>query len=165
MFSKIETEIISFFPQHIKNLFLEVPENILANACEIRFRTSRPILISGIQKEIFLNYLVSSEDILRLVENFSHNSIYAIQNELNSGFITMKGGHRIGISGTSVFEENKMKNIKYISSLNIRIAREIKNCSLEIVDRIVKDDFKNTLLISPPRMWKDYYFKRHDKNP
>ena len=84
------------------------------------------------------------------LENFSENSIYSFQNEINAGFITIRGGHRIGISGTSVFENNQIKNIKYISSLNIRVAREIKFCGEELIEKICLDDFENTLIISPP---------------
>lgn len=67
--------------------------------------------------------------------------------------LQLKGGHRIGISGTSIFEDEYIKNIKYISSLNIRIAREIKDCSLNILSEICSKEFENTIIISPPRMW------------
>ena len=76
--------------------------------------------------------------------------MYSFQNEINSGFITIRGGHRVGISGTSVFENNQIKNIKYISSLNIRVAREIKFCSERLIEKICIEDFENTIIISPP---------------
>lgn len=158
MLSKLNSEIISFFPVHIQKLFLEVPREILENACEIRFRTSRPIIISRFSDDYLIRYQVSAQDIIRLIENFSNNSIYSIQNEINQGFMTIRGGHRIGISGTSVWEDNRIKNLKYISSINIRIAREVKNCSVKLIQTIAKDEFQNTLLISPPRIWKNYSF-------
>lgn len=150
MINKIRDEILSFFPDNIKNKILEIDQRELNKAKEIRIRVGQPIIISCFDKEILLNYTVSFDDTIRLLENFSDSSIYSIQNEINNGFITIKGGHRIGISGTCVFEENKIKNIKYISSLNIRIAREIKNCSLEIFEKVVKHNFENTLIVSPP---------------
>ena len=72
------------------------------------------------------------------------------------GYITIKGGHRIGVSGTCIIEDGKVKNIKYISSLNIRVAREIKNCSESLFKYIIrKNEFNNTLILSPPRLWKN----------
>ena len=50
-----------------------------------------------------------------------------IKNKYHKGYITIKGGHRIGITGTCVIENQKISNIKYISSLNFRIAREVKD--------------------------------------
>ena len=89
---------------------------------------------------------------LRLLESFCNNSIYAVQNEINSGYITLRGGHRIGISGMGIIEDGKIKNIKYISSLNIRVAREVKNCSKALLEKITKNNpFENTLIVSPPR--------------
>ncbi|MBQ9279815.1 MAG: hypothetical protein IJ215_02040 [Clostridia bacterium] len=155
MLSKMESEIISNFPRNVKEDFLKVPEDVLKCACEIRFRVGQPGLISCFQEEFFLSNKISTEDILRLIENFSDNSIYSIQNEMNSGFITIKGGHRIGISGTSIFENGIIKNMKYISSLNIRIAREVKNCGVDVLNQVLKNhqgNFENTLIVSPPRL-------------
>lgn len=164
MLSKINSEVISFFPQNILNEFSKISSNVLEKTCELHFRVGQPVIISSYSDEYILNNKITTEDILRVVENFSDNSIYSIQNEINSGFITIKGGHRVGITGTCVFEDNKIKNIKYISSLNIRIAREVKNCGLNIIDEIIKDNktFENTIIISPPRMWKNNNTSRYD---
>ena len=150
MYLKIYSEILSFFPEKIKQKFDNISNGIWTSVKEIRIRVDRPIMIQCFNKEYFLDYVASVEDILRLIENFSENSIYSFQNEINAGFITIRGGHRIGISGTSVFENNQIKNIKYISSLNIRVAREIKFCGEELIEKICLDDFENTLIISPP---------------
>ncbi len=153
MISKINSEIFSFFPNNIRQAFISAPTEIIEKACEIRFRVNKPIIIICEQSDYILKKQISNEDILRLLENFSNNSVYSIQNELNCGFITLKGGHRIGVSGTTIFENGMIKNIKYISSFNIRIAREVKDCSLKILTKITKNDFNNTLIISPPRVW------------
>lgn len=150
MYLKIYSEILSFFPEKIKKHFDNLSNGIWTSVKEIRIRIDRPILIECFDKEYFLDYLVKPEDILRLIENFSENSMYSFQNEINSGFITIRGGHRVGISGTSVFENNQIKNIKYISSLNIRVAREIKFCSERLIEKICIEDFENTIIISPP---------------
>ena len=96
----------------------------------------QPICIRYENNELQTNKLVDEKLILNLLENFTENSIYAVQAEINSGFLTIKGGHRIGISGTCIFEDGKIKNIRYISSLNIRVAHEIKGCGTNIVHEL-----------------------------
>ena len=150
MYRKVCSEILIYFPNEMKIEFEKVPKTIWEHSKEIRIRAGRKITISCFDSEYLLDFVVSTEDILRLVENFSDNSLYSFQKEINEGFITIKGGHRVGISGTSVFEKGEIKNIKYISSLNIRIAREIKYCSKNLLDKIYENEFENTLIISPP---------------
>lgn len=144
--------MLSYFPNYIKEKFNVVSSEEWQEVKEIRIRNNRPIIISGFDKEKIIDYEVQTEDILRLVENFSDNSLYKVQNEINEGFITIKGGHRVGVTGTSVIEAEKIKNIKYISGLNIRVAREVKGCSNELLD-ILNEELGNTIIISPPRMW------------
>ena len=153
MLSKIHLEILNYFPNYIKEKFVHISEKDWENAKEIRIRNGKPIIISRFDKDIIIDHIASSEDILRLIENFSENSLYKVQNEINEGFITIKGGHRIGISGTGVIENGKIKNIKYISSLNIRIAREVLGCSNNLLDSLCKEqgeNLENTIIISPP---------------
>ena len=115
----------------------------------------QPIIIRYENNEIHTSQIVNEKIILNLLENFTENSIYAVQSEINSGFLTIKGGHRIGISGTCIFEEGKIKNIRYISSLNIRVAHEIKGCGTNIVHKLYPDCFENTLILSSPRLRKN----------
>ena len=150
MKGKIEAEILDYFPATVK---YDVDNNkeIIEKAQEIRIRIGQPICIRGSNFERFLTHVIDTEDILKILENFSNNSIYSVQNEINSGFITIRGGHRVGIVGTCVFEDKNIKNIKYISSLNIRIAREVKGSSDKIINRILDNSiFNNTLILSPP---------------
>ncbi len=150
MHEKVFSEIVSFFPSNLKSVFEKLSNNIWNTVSEIRIRVDKPILIECFNREYVLEYNARAEDILRLVENFSENSIYSFQNEINAGFITIRGGHRVGISGTSVIENNEIKNIKYISSLNIRISREVKSCSESFIKKVCNDEFENTIIISPP---------------
>ena len=68
---------------------------------------------------------ISTEDILEIMEKITENSMYSYQKQICSGYITLRGGHRVGISGNVVMEEDKVININYIYSLNFRIARQI----------------------------------------
>ena len=79
------------------------------------------------------------------------------------GFITVKGGHRIGISGDVVMENGRVKNISYVYSLNFRIAKQIDGAADEILKYVLNLDNNfvyNTLLVRNTWMWKNYYLKR-----
>ena len=151
MINKIKREIFDFFPSRILDRREFITDDMIQKVEEVRIRVGQPICIRNHIKEDFSEEVISTEDIKRILENFSNNSIYSVQDEINSGFITIQGGHRIGITGTCVLEKDTIKNIKYISSLNIRVAREVKDCSNEVLNRIIKNQkFENTLILSPP---------------
>ena len=79
------------------------------------------------------------------------------------GFITVKGGHRIGISGDVVMENGRVKNISYVYSLNFRIAKQIDGAADEILKYVLnlENNFVyNTLLVRNTWKWKNYYLKR-----
>ena len=91
MLSKIYDEILSYFPEKIKEKVNQCNPDVWDKACEVRIRTGCPVIISSYNNEVIIDYIVTTEDVLRVLGNFSDNSIYSIQNELNSGFITIKG--------------------------------------------------------------------------
>ena len=79
-------------------------------------------------------------------------SMYSYQKEINSGFITLKGGHRVGICGTAVYEYDKdlyIGNIKDISSMNIRINQKIDSLDEDILN-VVKSNFRGIILVGSP---------------
>ena len=149
-------EILRYFPNQIyvllKNTLLQNSklENDLQ---EIRIRVGRPILLKSRQADIVIEYKINATEILQILERLCENSIYAYKNQICEGFLTIKGGHRIGISGTAVTENNKVLNLKYITSLNFRIAREILHCSNYLIKEIIdlkNNTIYNTLIVSPP---------------
>ncbi len=142
----MQNEIFNLLPNS-----LELPEFVLNKAEEIRIRLGQPMLVRYGNSEFLTKNITNEKDILMLLENFTENSIYAVQSEINSGYLTIKGGHRVGISGTCVFENGKIKNIRYISSLNIRVAHEIKGCGTAVMRELYENNnFENTLILSSP---------------
>lgn len=121
---------------------------------EIRLRVQKRAVIITQNIEIELEYSITIKDLLDILVRVSSNSIYAIQNDINNGFIIIKGGHRIGICGEAVLQDFKIKNIKYINSMNIRVAKQIIGCADKLMPyMIVNKRVENTLIVSPPRMW------------
>lgn len=142
-------EILKHMPSNIYAVLKEYINTQGIN--EIRLRTGKKLILRFNSKEIITEYVVSKDDILNILLGISKNSIYSIQNDINNGFLTIKGGHRVGVTGEVVIENGSIKNIKNISSMNIRIAREIKGVANKLINNIVDgNDVLNTLIISPP---------------
>ena len=149
-------EILRYFPNKIYQIFFNLfQENnkIIDELQEIRMRTDRPIILRLQEKDFILQYNIPQSEILQIVERLCENSIYAYKNQICEGFITVKGGHRVGLTGSCVIENGKIVNVKYISSLNFRIAREVLNCSTRVLREIIDIENKsiyNTILVAPP---------------
>ena len=149
-------ELIKYFPINIYNLLnntINQNKKIEEELQEIRIRCNRPIILRLRNMEILIEYNISQKEILQTIEKLCENSIYAYKNQICEGFITVKGGHRVGITGSAVIENGKIINIKYITSLNFRIAREIIGCSRKILGQVIdvkENTINNTLIVSPP---------------
>lgn len=149
-------EIIRYFPINILSLLhkaIKQNEKLAEQIQEIRIRVGRPIILKLQNLDILIEYIVNQTEILQILEKICENSIYAYKNQICNGYITIKGGHRIGITGSAVVENEKIINIKYITSLNFRIARQVLNCSNKIIGQVIDEknqDIYNTLIVSPP---------------
>ncbi len=130
---------------------------------EIRLRINKPIIFVFSYGEMFLSqrngmgkneidaYYVDDEDIRYTLDYISDYSLYAYEDEIKQGYITIKGGHRVGIAGQVVTDKGEIKSVKHISFLNIRLAHQIKGCGVYILPYIVHDkSVLHTLIISPP---------------
>lgn len=143
-------EILRYFPEIIQE---QIKANWLENIEEIRIRVHQPMILKNNQTEKIINSMVESQTILQILQKICDNSIYSYQNQICHGFITLKGGHRVGIVGNAVMKEGQVSNLNYISSLNFRIARQILGCShgaLQYILNPFHQTIFNTLLVSPP---------------
>lgn len=151
-------EVLKFLSENLYRIIVQAIEqnskyNIEKNLREIRIRIKRPIILKLQNYDILIEYRVADRDIMQTLERLCENSIYAYKNQIKEGFITIKGGHRVGIVGTGIVENGEIVNLKNISSLNFRIAREVKGCADRIIKEIVNKESNtiyNTLLVSPP---------------
>lgn len=132
---------------------------------EIRIRINKPLVIKIYNKEYFIKedgnlindiqpsqkaYRPNADDIKKTMELMSNYSLYAFEEEIKNGYITIQGGHRVGICGQAVVEDSSIKTIKNINGLNIRMTHEIKGCANKVIDYISKPHIKHTMIISPP---------------
>lgn len=147
-------DILKYFNNRIREILLE---NICGKEIleEIRLRNNKPIILKFSEIEKVLEFKITTQDILETLEKLCDNSIYSYQTQICEGYITIKGGHRIGITGNVVGDGQRVININYISGLNFRIARQIIGAANKVMPYIVDDEkVYNTLIISPPASGK-----------
>lgn len=149
-------EVMEYFPESIKNEvynYIKEKDNIENLIEEIRLRINQNIIIKIGQDLVRLNNKITKIELTEIFENICEKSIYAYTKQISEGFITIKGGNRVGITGSAVIENGKVINMNYISSLNFRIARQIKEVSIPILKYVIdiqNDTIFNTLIVSPP---------------
>ena len=163
---KLSDEIINSLSLNLREKIKTIQEE---NIEEIRLRVNKPLIINGNQKDYFYNesnkkldinmdkaYIVTKEDLDQTFQIICKYSIHSFMDDIKKGFVTLRGGHRVGIVGKAIVENGSIENIKHISSLNIRISREVKNCSDKVMNHIIKSSTKinNTIIISPPQCGK-----------
>lgn len=160
----LEKFIFPVLPYHVVAMLRRIPANQLSNLTEIRLRANRPLLLvlgnaDGMissQGEFLVQhdeaYLCSPDDITVTLQLMSKNSLYAFEQELKMGFLTIRGGHRVGLAGQAIIDDGDIKSLKNISSLNIRIARQVKGCGQSVLPYLISERKRifNTLIISPP---------------
>ena len=162
-YDEIINSISPILRQRVKKIF-EINNKIE----EIRLRINRPLIVSFNNKDYFYDeknnsltekiensYKVLKEDIEQTFQIMCKYSVHSFIDDIKKGFITLNGGHRVGLVGKVIIEDREVKNIKNISSLNIRISREIIGCSDKIISHIRSSNkIYNTLIISPPQCGK-----------
>lgn len=140
--------VLEYLPYTIRKV---IEENMYDNIEEIRLRASKPLSLKIGQEIKILEYQVTQEDVLRAFEKVCENSVYSYRRQICDGYITIRGGNRVGIVGSAVIDNGQTININYISSLNFRIARQKIGCSNQIIEDLINGQtIYNTLIISPP---------------
>ncbi|MFT4146597.1 MAG: stage III sporulation protein AA [Mobilitalea sp.] len=136
---------------------------------EIRLRMNAPLLIIYANQESFITedakisdnpgkaIVITKNEIRETMEYISNYSLYAFEDEIRQGFITINGGHRIGIAGKTIMEDDVIKGMKHISFINIRLAHQVKGCANPVLPYLFNEQASgifHTLIISPPRCGK-----------
>jgi len=134
---------------------------------EIRLRIHAPMLIIYKNEEYYVSkngkltryleegYEISKQELRETMEYISNYSLYAFEEEMKQGFITIQGGHRIGLAGKTILDSSDIKSMKYIAFINIRLSHQIKGCATPVLPFLYEQGkMLHTLLISPPRCGK-----------
>ncbi len=165
MENKFDTAI-AFLPDKLKNILVNVNDEIRACAYEIRIRTGRCIVIetsigtyfvgrnrvSGIYSDDL--YKVSRQEMRESFNRLCGYSVYSHLDTISQCFVTLPAGHRVGICGTAVTENGKVTTIREVSSLNIRIAGEYKGCADKVLAYAFGNKLCNVIIAGPPSSGK-----------
>ena len=151
---KRKESILNILPTRIRAFMLK-EELDFDQLEEIRMRTGRPLLFryGGRERTLIKSpvYIVQPEDIREALQYASGYSLYAYEHEMGRGYMTAEGGHRIGMAGQAIREGDDITSLKYISSINIRIAHQIIGCADPYLSYLFEEnELLNTLIISPP---------------
>ncbi len=155
--------IWNLFPEELRDFF-KVTLIRQEKIQEIRLRAGCPVYVIEDGQERFLDRqgqytdlserakVLAAEELKSIVNHICRYSLYAYEDEIRQGFLTVRGGHRVGITGQAVLtREDEVRSIKYINGLNIRIAHEIKGAADRLLPYVYeKGSLQNTLIISPP---------------
>ena len=163
---KDRDDIMRIFSLHIRQI-LERAAPDFRQLQEIRLRAERPLMIVEGGREIFLTgdgmrtqdfrqaWAVSARELQETMEFVGKYSLYAYEDELKQGYLTLRGGHRVGVSGKTVLEGDKVKSVRYISCINVRLSHEIPGCADAVLPFLYNENgICDTLIVSPPRCGK-----------
>ena len=151
--------ILRKLPSVIEERIRQLPGSIIECFEEIRLKTFEDTVVISEGREISLHdgKLVTPDLIDETLNRLLDYSYYAYEEELSKGYITIEGGHRVGLCGTVTMKDGKVHLIKYVSSLNIRRSRQIIGVSGKIINSVCDEKrriIRNTLIISPPKCGK-----------
>lgn len=143
--------IKQYFPAELQQKMLRL-EPVFDEVQEIRCRVERPLVFRLRQnREEQITERLSARELHHIVDRISQGSVYAWEEEFRQGYLTLYGGHRVGLAGKAVLEQGRIRTLKQISGLNIRIARAVPGAADALIPLVTEGGrLHNTLLVSPP---------------
>lgn len=158
---------LSIIRGELKNNLTALPEEIKLQTAEIRLRTGKPVVLFGTYGSAFLSFgqgltrqreksfICYSRDISDIFSRLCSFSVHSHLQSIVNGFITVQGGHRVGICGTAVTDKDgEIISVRDISSLNIRIAREKPGCSDVIYNTLFHSGLQSVIIAGAPMSGK-----------
>lgn len=153
-------EVFNILPSTIKSQIENLPKEYLDKVEEIRIRIHRPLELVVAGTPYFpscsglTSYIVTEDDGNQLMNKLSQFSLYTLEEELRRGYITIQGGHRVGLAGKVITEKGEVKAIRDVASYNIRIARQKIGVGTSLINSLFDGRWLNTLIIGPPQTGK-----------
>lgn len=159
----LQDEVMRLFPEHLRFKWKSTAQ-MGGRLCEIRLRAQRPIMLYIQGEEWYLEdsgkltqdfgkaRVMPGEELAQILKHICRYSLYAYEEEMSRGYVSADGGFRVGIAGEVILNADRtVKNIRYISSLNIRIAHEAKGVGEPVLPYLYENGrLHNVLIISPP---------------
>ena len=143
-------------PPELRQQALALPAQERERAEELRLRCGWPMAAVFPEGEIPLGgRKIVTQDLELMLEIASRASVHAVLAQLREGYLTIEGGHRLGLCGTAVLENGQMRNLRSLSSVSIRIARQRPGAALPLLSGLMEGGrLCSTLIAAPPGMGK-----------
>ncbi len=156
-----EEQVLCHLPTEVAAILLTLSWETREQIEEIRLRSGQPLALGVEGRELFLNprgnptprasegYRVTTEQVAATWQRMARFSVYALEEELRQGFLTLAGGHRVGLAGRFLPEESRLGRV---TSLNIRLAKELPGVAATVLPHLVEGGaLLNTMIVSPPQ--------------
>ncbi|MHB8947320.1 MAG: stage III sporulation protein AA [Bacillota bacterium] len=148
-------QVLPLLADRLRSALSSLPPEVLGEVEEIRVRLGRPLHLVTTSGEVFLpDAAVSTAEFRATLELVTGSSLYALEEELRNGYITLPGGHRVGLAGRAVLEDGRVRTLKHLSGLNIRVSREFPGAAAGVLEAIWPRGAArphSALIVSPPR--------------
>ncbi|MGB9919547.1 MAG: stage III sporulation protein AA [Moorellales bacterium] len=174
VWERFQREILPWLAPSVREPLRRLAPELVSELEEVRLRAQKPLVVvtaAAIRfvtpeghptDEVRRAYTVTGEDLRRTLEAVTRSSWYALTEQLREGYLTLPGGHRLGLAGEAVPGEARVAGLRHVASLNLRLAREVPGCSLGILpylwDRAGGLPW-HTLVLSPPRAGKTTFLR------
>lgn len=146
-------QAVQSLPPRLRGYAMKQSEKIQCSAAEFRLRAGQHLVITTPDEELIIktDSVVRHEELSAMLDLITGSSLHCAEESLKNGYITLPGGHRVGICGTAVTKKREITFVKNLSSVSVRIAREIKGAADEVLPFVLQNGcFENTLIVSAP---------------
>ncbi len=165
MYQQTNNNVFNYLPSPVKDALMLMEADKRRNLEEVRLRAGGAVVVNcpgayfltpggATVKKAAGALTITREMLRRSLDRMCQNSVYSAQNELKNGFVTLPGGHRAGVCGRTVVNGGKVSSLSDISSINLRIARQVRGTADGVMEYIAGEGLKNTIIISPPACGK-----------
>ena len=143
---------VRLLPPCLRTEVFNLPDNMTNSAEEIRLRIGRSptLVLPNGEAEVLPLHKITASELQLVLEIATRASAHTYADSIRMGFVTAEGGCRLGLCGTAVTDENRITNLRRLSSLCIRIPREKRGCADGVLPGLTEGGFKSTIIVSPP---------------
>ena len=157
-------QAVNALSDRLRDVLVRFPYELQGQVNEIRLRRDRPLQLDCRGRRIFLNdrplrpvflpddscIKATGDDLEQTFRRLCEYSIHSHQDQIREGYLTLRGGHRAGICGTAVTENGTLTAVRGVSSINLRISRDIPGAADELLRRVDMADSGGILVAGPP---------------
>ena len=154
-------QAVQALPVRLRREALALSGDEQGRAEALRLRTGWPMeaLVDGEERALD-GPPVRREELEQLLEIASRASVHTVLDQMRRGYLTIAGGHRIGLCGTAVMRSGEVHALRNLSSVNLRVARQIKGVARPVLNRLCRDGvLQDTLILAPPGQGKTTFLR------